>query len=536
MAPRGAWGAVRSGAHGGPLSDDDPRAHATPQALFGAAVGDLRSLKRAYAGLIRRWTPEHEPDAFRHIRDLYEAAVRHLERARDEVVVAVVDPQAEALWVDDQLSHATEDRFDGLLAALRARALDGGSAPSGRAWWGLLAAARPEEVLVALQESVVRPALRSEALTFANRLLWALPAFALAPGWAPVLASLPEPMRVELLTEIILATSDSPDLAGWRLWDEHEAELYRLNPGRWYAVTSQVVQHAAGTPREVLERWIERFTSARYWLEDSEADKLIRWTCDALAWTPEAPPFVGLLTGGHVSEPALLAPALRVFAELPDWRQQLARLASHNPTLASLPARAVELCSQRERTLWRWAVHGTPRLSPTEAAECGDLLAVVLSHAQARWRVYEVEQARKAQAVAALQAREWWRNVGLSVLAALVVLAGSLVGGGGGPRALAGVVIVGLIWRETLRYEAEQAASERLAVPTSERPDATQLEEFREAVLRHCREHGRWIHEVAPAVTTTSYLRVIDELLTDPLSDLLVITDLHIRRLTRATA
>lgn len=45
-----------------------------PAALFGEAVAEPRALKRAYAALVKRFGPEGDPEAFEHIRRLYEAA------------------------------------------------------------------------------------------------------------------------------------------------------------------------------------------------------------------------------------------------------------------------------------------------------------------------------------------------------------------------------------------------------------------------------------------------------------------------------
>ncbi len=50
----------------------------TPHELFGEATNDAAALKRAYARLIRTHGPETDPEAFRHIRALYEQAVADL--------------------------------------------------------------------------------------------------------------------------------------------------------------------------------------------------------------------------------------------------------------------------------------------------------------------------------------------------------------------------------------------------------------------------------------------------------------------------
>ena len=56
-----------------------PTDHSTPVELFGVeALTSPRHLRRAYASLIREFTPEQHPEAFAHIRRLYERARRRL--------------------------------------------------------------------------------------------------------------------------------------------------------------------------------------------------------------------------------------------------------------------------------------------------------------------------------------------------------------------------------------------------------------------------------------------------------------------------
>jgi hypothetical protein len=48
----------------------------SPSELFGDALGQPQALRRAYASLIRQYRPEDDPEAFTHVRELYERALR----------------------------------------------------------------------------------------------------------------------------------------------------------------------------------------------------------------------------------------------------------------------------------------------------------------------------------------------------------------------------------------------------------------------------------------------------------------------------
>ncbi len=57
----------------------------TPDELFGSeALQSKGKLRKAYAPLIRQFTPDAAPDVFAHIRKLYEMAVEHIEYGQDE--------------------------------------------------------------------------------------------------------------------------------------------------------------------------------------------------------------------------------------------------------------------------------------------------------------------------------------------------------------------------------------------------------------------------------------------------------------------
>ena len=57
------------------VSREDILARTTPEDLFGIeALRNPRALKRAYAKLIRRFGPDHDAEAFRHVRAVYERA------------------------------------------------------------------------------------------------------------------------------------------------------------------------------------------------------------------------------------------------------------------------------------------------------------------------------------------------------------------------------------------------------------------------------------------------------------------------------
>ncbi len=96
---------------------DDPRSHTDPAALFGAqALSDLRSLKRSYARLIRAWGPEQHPEAFQHIRRLYELARATLESGEAvEPGPEAPDAAAAAEQLDALLASCDEDTLPQVL-------------------------------------------------------------------------------------------------------------------------------------------------------------------------------------------------------------------------------------------------------------------------------------------------------------------------------------------------------------------------------------------------------------------------------------
>lgn len=64
------------------IERDELLAASTPHDLFGDAVGDRRGLKRAYARLAKQYRPDDDPEAFQHLRALYERALAG-EQARE---------------------------------------------------------------------------------------------------------------------------------------------------------------------------------------------------------------------------------------------------------------------------------------------------------------------------------------------------------------------------------------------------------------------------------------------------------------------
>ena len=83
------------------MDGPDILATTRPRNLFGEAVDDPRSLKRAYATLIRAFAPDDHPEVFAHIRSLYESA-------RDGVALDPSEPVAAPSAVE-HLEQALKD-------------------------------------------------------------------------------------------------------------------------------------------------------------------------------------------------------------------------------------------------------------------------------------------------------------------------------------------------------------------------------------------------------------------------------------------
>ena len=70
----------------------------SPEALFGKdAVGDRKTLRRAYAKLIKRFRPETSPDEFAQIHELYQAALKRLKGEKENRLADMappIDPEA----------------------------------------------------------------------------------------------------------------------------------------------------------------------------------------------------------------------------------------------------------------------------------------------------------------------------------------------------------------------------------------------------------------------------------------------------------
>jgi len=73
------------------VTRDELLAATAPVDLFGDAVGDRRALRRAYARLAKRYRPDDDPEAFQHLRGLYEQA-----QQRSEPFAAPAPPAAAA--------------------------------------------------------------------------------------------------------------------------------------------------------------------------------------------------------------------------------------------------------------------------------------------------------------------------------------------------------------------------------------------------------------------------------------------------------
>jgi hypothetical protein len=503
----------------------NPLEAATPAALFGAeAAADARALRRAYAALVRRWTPEEHPEVFQHIRALYEQAVRELERRADGPRASIPTGDT-AAQLDAELAALSPDGVDALQAALEARAPHGDMHALAAAA-AILEARAPERVpgyLVRL--ATYHPDAVAE---LAGALVAYRPTLVLDAAWPTLLESLPtgEPRRRLLVAEIdgLLSIGDL-DLA-WDRWEGLEGELRRA-PDRWAALAVGVFRTAGPhRPVEQLDRWLEQIGSAGLDLSDPVAAALERVVCDALALgqarrdATVPHPHLDVVRELLTAAPYERVTVLGALGSDPGWRAWVDTLEDTHPGVASLLLRVVAGTTGRDVALRAWRDTGAPQ--PHPAVDLGPLRAAVeatraeeKAEEVARWSVYQERQNRVSVRVGAgvliglvgglvLDLAPFW--------AGLVVLACSGMVFVSGYRVSKGIIRPDVALRLGL-------------IPA---PETLPL---RKRVVQQCREQGVWVHELAAAAREIVGLdEVLDALLADPLSDLEVIGPIHQRR------
>lgn len=166
----------------------NPLDHATPAALFGEeTVSDRRALKKAYARLIRRFDPERHPEAFTHIRRLYELARSGVVHAPSAPPPSSGTPAAFVL--DDWLATLSADTYVHALERLRQHVLLTSDSDAAVVLFGCLDATAPEEVPALIAELCRNPDLQQQVcVPFARETLTLRPELVRDPAWASACA------------------------------------------------------------------------------------------------------------------------------------------------------------------------------------------------------------------------------------------------------------------------------------------------------------------------------------------------------------
>jgi hypothetical protein len=519
------------------MSEDavDPRRCATPRELFGEAVADARALKRAYAKLLRTWDPEREPEAFQHLRRLYEAGIAALEAAPAPVEAGPLDEAVEQAWVDAQLAAATPsslvglgraeleaapdpEGWEALMAALRDRALERGSVSALLAWIGLLIADDPTAIFPALTEAARVPSLAAVARGYGKVLLSRFPVVVDHQDWKDFAASLPEQERRAAMVADVEARLVMGRADAWERWEEVQGEVRTLGDDVWLRVMVRLMSEGSTfAPAGLLERWIERFESAQLGLDDGVAEQVIGRALAAqglaFAWQrEELRPLVQALLGCWTVEgPHHLVLILRLLVEDPAQRALLLRMRTEEPGVWRVLLGWVERVTGRRAALWA---------RQPEAAQAVDGQALM----ELCWSITDQrreDDAARERTLRRAQLKDRVLQVMLgSVAVALfisAVLRSPLAGG-------VALVLSGLVGALHVATMSVMPVVD-LHVP----PDDTE-KRLREGIRALCAAQGVWVHEVALGCAHPLLDPIFDDLLQDPLSDLGLISDAHVRR------
>lgn len=301
----------------------DPLSAQTPQALFGAAaVGDLRRLKRAYAKLIRVFSPESAPDVFAHVRRLYEEARAALQRG-----AAAVDGEGEGP------PRAVVDL--GALLGMDRASLEAGG-------WSL--------VVSRLYEQGGRaPEMALDA----------------------AIAALPEGARADARGALLAGLCHlDPQRAAetWRRWQSRADHTLPVQARVLQMALADLRWHLA--PVE-LDRLVDALRRADHPFDDGLVDQAtdLLYAARAVRGAHRVPAAVlDIIRTGHGAPPVEAARALRRLVECDvDLDGALALLERGHPGLYAALWQMYEEASDQRAYLWAWAYRGEPPDMPDQA-------------------------------------------------------------------------------------------------------------------------------------------------------------------------
>lgn len=217
-----------------------PLDHPTPESLFGAeACADRKALRRAYARLIKRFGPETHPEAFEHIRRLYEEARSAVQsRSVSEAHPDAVASQSGRPTAEGWLARVSVDSLEDDLASLRQDTLRTGDLDLATLLFSCVDALHPEAVPTLLAELARCPELRHAcAATFASAALQGRPSLVRDPAWDRVAEQIDTPWERMALT--------------WARMDACDRLETPAGVAALYAETVAVVQR--GDPKLVVD-------------------------------------------------------------------------------------------------------------------------------------------------------------------------------------------------------------------------------------------------------------------------------------------
>lgn len=494
----------------------NPKEARTAAELFGEAMGDPRALKRAYARLIREHGPETDPEAFQHIRALYEAAL----------AAPAAEAEAAPSSPVDALLAGWETDPDETLRALGQLAEEGDDRAA-EAAVGLAAALRPDRVESLLDALFALPRRQPVAVRLAQAVLHF--DAGLLPPEAPtrwVAGCVERGAATRLSAFHIDLLLDRARLAeAWSAWTTYEAMLATAAPEIWTQAFFRVFC-TAGFDVVPLDPWWERIHDARLGLSEEAHEAAIRLLCVLEAWRtstadPAMLPVTAHIRAASSFDGVATTLALVALAAEPGRREALGHATHVHPGLVGFLARRLDQVTRRNPTLWA-ADRG-------EAVPVPELpVAALAGLLQGEIAAERIRRARDAEELA------WQKRRSIHQLALVFSLAAAIVGFGtfgGDMSPILGwtfliAVVVPAVWSQR-RLGLRVGQLEAEGRPPWAEAEAARAAELLARAVPFCREHALWLHEVAFGATGAA---PIDDLLADPLSDLEVISTAHLRR------
>ncbi|TVQ86452.1 MAG: hypothetical protein EA397_19840 [Deltaproteobacteria bacterium] len=350
----------------------------SPRELFGDTIQDARALKRAYAKLIRQYPPETSPEAFTHIRALYEHARQALSQAPSpetkpessqdpldalDAIFARHDPSRWYHWLSEILQE-----------------LDRGNLHAIQAGYGLLMAREPHRAFDWLRLQLDRPGARPLILECIGCTIALLGDRTRDPAFDTLLDALPPADARPLRAERLRVLAPFHPLRAAEIW-VRDLDRIAASPELAQSVLVEVPIYVRWyLDDDDLRAVLDLAEDARLELNDDHHLNLRELIYTALAARaydgPSALTLRRVLQEGHRSGAlSTLAALLELRRELDEpevWLQNLARDA---PTLYAALTDMIMGVSELTGYLGAWVSAGRPPAAPEREHrwldECG---------------------------------------------------------------------------------------------------------------------------------------------------------------------